>query len=151
MAIYVYGQPGGLIVKVGYSGRSLTCVEREQALKRFWRGGKMLYVSDGSEIAERRAHKFLKSRFWLEGEWFVCGVAVARAAVRRAVRLHDEVIWRARKDSQTPQLVKQILKERLRRPDRSITQRDMARIDQAWADWEVATGKKRPKVRGPRA
>lgn len=84
MTIYVFGEPSGLIVKIGVSNR---WEEREKALRRFWKAGEILHIEHrGTALLERRVHRLLKDRFWIDGEWFACGAAVAISAVRHVVR-----------------------------------------------------------------
>lgn len=84
--VYVFGEPGMLLVKVG---KSLTPRERERDLKRDWQmpNGRMLYMhTEASGLAEQAALRILRTRYWLQGEWFVCGLPVARAVIRHARR-----------------------------------------------------------------
>lgn len=91
MGVYVFGEPGSLIVKVGKSHGSWT-KQREDALRRsHYPDGRFLYFYD--EIThlycgwvEHRAHRYLKRRFHIQGEWFACGEAVARAVIRRCAK-----------------------------------------------------------------
>lgn len=95
-AVYVFGEPGRLLVKVG---RAQHPAQRERALSREF-GGQVLYLMDGLGYdygaIEMRAHKLLRARYWLQGEWFVCGADVARRAVKQAERLlrQRQARWR---------------------------------------------------------
>jgi len=82
MAVYVFGAPGDLLVKIGFSGRA---DQREKELRRIMGRGQILYTNErAGGFVERRAHLLLRPRYWLDGEWFVCGADVAIQAIRRA-------------------------------------------------------------------
>lgn len=81
MSVYVFGEPGALIVKIGVSRNP---EERAQALRRFIGRGELLYVHwRATGLLERRVHKLLHPRFWLEGEWFLCGAETAISIIRK--------------------------------------------------------------------
>lgn len=134
MAVYVFGEPGALLVKVGFTNR---WEEREKDLRRKF-GGEMLYIEyTGVELAERLAHRFLRSRFWLDGEWFVCGAAVAKSAVRRSVRVIEERKREARRKSASRRVLSPLRVRQINnlawREKRPLTSEEMKEIRVVWA------------------
>jgi hypothetical protein len=92
-SVYVFGEPGMLIVKVG---KSQCLVDRQRELRRQYGGdcsGTFLFVQRRIESGpfygkvERLAHRYLRSRYWLHSEWFTCGADVARRAVKHAAKV----------------------------------------------------------------
>jgi hypothetical protein len=82
MAVYVFGEPGMLLVKIGRTGSPRNRVMELERLDRA-SAARMLYVHrEASGRVEHAVHCMLRSRFWLEGEWFVCGATAAKSVVR---------------------------------------------------------------------
>lgn len=150
MAVYVFGAPDRLIVKVGVSN---TLRSRASALAAFWRDGEMLYCTNwrASHMDERRVHRTLRPRYWLDGEWFTCGAAVAKSVIRHVVRKSrkEQRALMREHARRVPQRVKQILAETVLRGI-PITAEGEANIEAAWCEWEAA-GNKRRKLRTRKA
>ncbi len=146
MGVYVFGEPGALLVKVGVSDRPRA---RAQALRRNGGSGEMLYVSSprATQMTERHAHRLLRARFWVEGEWFCCGESIAKAAVRRAVKVQRRKAVASHRKTRLamPEGVKRVLAivVRERRP---FTAQELQQIEDAWR----ASGMRRPIRRGPK-
>lgn len=89
MSVYVFGEPGSLIVKIGFSHNPKARIVNLRP-QIGMPDGKILY-QHGCRGAidndvEQRAHKLLRRRFWFTGEWFVCGVAIAKSVIRHVAR-----------------------------------------------------------------
>lgn len=144
MGVYVFGEPGMLLVKVGVShDRRL----RMQALKCFDKAAKgecLYWHEEANGMVERRAHRLLRSRYWLDGEWFVCGAEVAKAAIRRAYRTYEaerlaysRMTWRP-----IPTRCSQLLAQ-ARRERRALTEEEGRECEEAWIKFEAAGGQRR--------
>lgn len=87
MSVYVFGEPGSLLVKVGHSHNPAARLMNLRPQYRMPDGViRYEHKCPGwfSQDIETKAHKLLRSRFWVEREWFVCGLPTAKSAIRHA-------------------------------------------------------------------